>query len=195
MTKVSGFTLVEVLVALAAGSVLLAAVASIFVLQQQCFEAHEQKVELVQTARAAMDMIVREVRMAGFDPTGAGIEGISSTGSQLRIATDFRGAKRTEPPDGKTDDPNECILYVHDRKKALVCRNTGGGNQPFAEKIEAFTFTCLDDKGNPTTIAKHIRQVRVTIIARTDPEPRADKKDRRGYQLTSLITPINLACP
>ena len=65
-----GFTLVEVLIAMAIGGILLGAVVSTFVLQSKSYDVQEQMTEMVQTARAAMDMISREVRMAGYDPTG-----------------------------------------------------------------------------------------------------------------------------
>jgi type IV pilus assembly protein PilW len=192
-----GFTLVEVLIAMAAGTFLLAGVVSVFVLQHRSYDLQEQVAEMVQTTRAALDMVVREIRMAGFDPTGAGFDGISYNPSQLRIATDFRGAQPNDPPDGDFDDPNENILYCYDAKHCQIDRNTGGGNQPFAENIEEFAFQYLNAQGSPTTTTADIRQVRVTITARTvRPDPQyLENNGFRTYRLNSLVTPMNLACP
>jgi len=196
VTKAHGFTLVEVLISLAAGSILLSAVVSILVLQQQSYDVQDQAAEMVQTTRAALDMIAREIRMAGFDPTGAGFDGISYNPSHLCIAADFRGVLPNDPPDGDIDDPSERIIYCYEAKNLQIDRNTGGGNQPFAENIQEFVFTCLDAQGNPTTTPADIRQVRVTITGRTlRPDPHyCFNKGYRTYPLTSLITPVNLAC-
>ena len=191
-----GFTLVEVLIAMAIGGILLGAVVSTFILQSRSYDVQEQMTEMVQTARAAMDMIGREVRMAGYDPTGAGFEGIPYHGQQLQLLADLRGANPTDPPDGDTSDPNENIIYSYDADNLQIDRNTGGGNQPFAENIESFAFTYLDEDGCLTTNAAHIRQISVTITvraARPDPEY-APQGGYRSFTLASLITPANLAC-
>ena len=191
-----GFTLVEVLIAMAIGGILLGAVVSTFVLQSKSYDVQEQMTEMVQTARAAMDMISREVRMAGYDPTGAGFEGIPYHGAQLQLLADLRGANSTDPPDGDTNDPNENITYAYDSKNLQIDRNTGGGNQPFAEHIESFAFTYLDRDGHPTTTTADIRQIRVAITARAArPDPGyAAHGGYRTFTLASLITPVNLAC-
>jgi len=191
-----GFTLVEVLIAMAIGGLLLGAVISTFLMQSKSYDVQEQMTEVVQTARAAMDMISREVRMAGYDPTGAGFDGIPYHSAQLQLLADLRGANATDPSDGDTNDPNENITYVYDSKNLQIDRNTGGGNQPFAENIGAFAFAYLDKDGHPTTTTADIQQIRVTITARTA-KPDAEYSAHSGYRtftLASLITPVNLAC-
>jgi type IV pilus assembly protein PilW len=191
-----GFTLVEVLIAMAIGGLLLGAVISTFMMQSKSYDVQEQMTEVVQTTRAAMDMISREVRMAGYDPTGAGFDGIPYHVAQLQLLADLRGANSTDPPDGDTNDPNENIIYAYDAENLQIDRNTGGGNQPFAENIEAFTFAYLDGDGCPTTASDDIRQIRVTITARTA-KPDAEYSAHGGYRtftMASLMTPVNLAC-
>lgn len=191
-----GFTVTELLIAMAVGGVLFAAVVSTFVLQDKSYDVQEQVTEMVQTTRAAMDMIGREIRMAGYDPTGACFDGVPYSATQLQIGADLRGTKPNDPPDGDTDDSNENIIYSYDSKNLQIDRNTGGGRQPFAENIQAFSFAYLDRNGSPTTITADIRQIRVTITARTskrDPGYPANG-GYRTYTLTCLITPMNLAC-
>ncbi len=192
-----GFTLLEVLISLAAGSILLGAVVSTFVLHSKSYDVREQMTEMVQTARAAMDMISREIRMAGYDPTGAGFDAIPHDASQLQIRADIQGDKPDNPSDGDTNDSNENIVYSYDSKDLQIDRNTGGGRQPFAENIEAFTFAYLDQDGSPTAATGDIRQIRVTITARTArPDPQYSANGGyRTFTLTSLVTPMNLACP
>ena len=183
----SGFTLVELLIAMTIGLVILTALSSTFLMQRKIYNVQEQIVEMVQTARAAIDMMTREIRMAGYDPTGAGFAGIPYNSSQLQIVTDLDG-------NGNTTDSNENIIYTYDAANLQIDRNIGGGNQPFAEDIQSFTFDYLDSAGSATTITADIRQIRITITARTT-KADADYSANNGYRihtLTSLITPRNL---
>jgi len=193
--QVNGFTLVEVLIAMGLGGLLMTTVIGMFVAQRKSYEIQEQIAEMVQTARAAVDMLCREVRMAGFNPTGASFQGIPYHANELRILADLRGTNPHDPPDGDTDDPNEQITYVYDGKNKQIARNTGGGNQPFAENIEAFAFAHLDADGYPTVTSSQIRQVRVSITARTAKPDRSYARNGgyRKYTLTCLVTPVNLS--
>lgn len=192
----NGFTLIEVLIALAVGGLLMTAVLAIFIMQNNSYTRQEQMTQMVQTARAAMDMLGREIRMAGYDPTGAGFDGIAYSAGKLRLQADLRGDQPGDPPDGDTADPNEEITYRFDSVHLQIDRNTGGGNQPFAENIEEFTFDYFDREGRPTTVNSEIRQIRVRITARADrSDPRYGTNDGyRTYTLRSTITPPNLAC-
>jgi len=193
--QTNGFTLVEVLIAMGLGGLLMTTVIGMFIAQRRSYETQEQIAEMVQTARAAVDMLCREVRMAGFNPTGASFQGIPYHANELRILADLSGTNPHDPPDGDTDDPNEEITYVYDGKNKQIDRNSGGGNQPFAENIEAFAFVHLDGDGSPTVISAQIRQVRVSITARTANPDRsyAGNGGYRTYTLTCLVTPANLS--
>jgi type IV pilus assembly protein PilW len=193
--KESGFTLVELLIAMTIGLIILAALSSTFLMQRKTYDIQEQIVEMVQTARAAMDMMTREIRMAGCDPTGAGFDGITYDADQLEIKADMYETNNTGNPDGDTDDSNEHIKYTMDSDYPFeIRRNTGGGRQEFALNIQSFTFEYLDSAGNATTTTADIRQIRITIKARTS-KADADYSANNGYRthtLTSFITPRNL---
>ena len=201
--KERGFTLIELLIGMAVGLIVLGALASTFIIQSKSYDVQEQLAEMVQTARAAMDMISREVRMAGYDPSLAstGIVGIPWNTGQLQILADFRGDNNgppVDPPDGLPNDPNENVIYTYDATNDRIDRNTGSGAQPFAENIQAFTFQYLEADGVTTaTSSADIRQIRLTITARTSkPDPDYDLySGYRRYTLISVITPPNLDMP
>ena len=203
--KESGFTLVEMLIAMTIGLIILTALSSTFLMQRKIYDVQEQIVEMVQTARAAMDMMTREIRMAGYDPTGTmqrsdpistDFVGIPYNASQLQVVADLND-------DGETDGSNENIIYTYyDETSAYpyqIKRKTGNGYfQPFAENIQSFTFVYLEDDGvtEVTTSAENddIRQIRITITARTT-KADGDYSANGGYRthtLTSFITPRNL---
>ena len=166
-----GFTLIELLIAMALALVIITALSSTFISQRKTYAVQEQVSEMIQGARAAMDMMSREVKMAGFaptgydsqfetdptvaqtaskmqrtDPTAARFVGIPYDTTQLEIIADLNG-------DGETDgtatnnDANEEIIYTYDSANKQIDRNTGGGPQPFAENIQSFTFEYYDGAG------------------------------------------------
>ena len=199
-----GFTLVELLIAMTIGLIILTALSSTFLMQRKIYDVQEQVAEMVQTARAAMDMMTREIRMAGYNPTGAAFDGITYDADQLEIKADMYQTSDTGNPDGDTDDSNENIIYTYyDENSAYpyqIKRKTGNGDfVSFAENIEEFTFVYLKADGvtEVTTSAENddIRQIEITITARTA-RPDSDYSANGGYRtytLTSFITPRNLA--
>jgi len=183
----NGLTLIELLIAMALALVVIGALSGAFVSQRKAFNTQEQVSEMIQGARAAMDMISSEVKMAGYDPTRAGIVGIPYSSTQLEVRADLNG-------DGDTSDTHEDIIYTYDSGNKQIDRNTGGGAQPFAENIQSFTFQYLDSDGNATATAADIRQMEITITARTaKPDPDySTNSGYRTYTLTSYVTPPNL---
>ena len=196
--KEHGFTLVELLIAMTIGLIILTALSSTFLLQRDIYDDQEQIVEMVQTTRAAMDMMSGEIRMAGYDPkgtmqrsdpTGAKFVGIPYDANKLEIYADLNG-------DEDTDEPHEYIKYTMDSDFPFeIRRDTGGGRQEFALNIQSFTFDCLDSNGNLTTKTANIRRIKITITARTSKPDRnyTPNSGYRTYTLTSYITPRNLA--
>jgi len=194
-----GFTLTELLIAMALSGIILGTIAGTFIMQRKTYDIQEQITEMVQTARASIDMMSREIRMAGHDPTGAGFDGITYDADQLQIKVDIYKKNNTGDPDGDTLDSNENIIYKyydeHSKYPYQIKRKTGNGTfQPFAENIKEFKFDYLDSAGNATTTTPDIRQIRITITSRTaKPDPNySPNGGYRTYTLTSLITPRNL---
>jgi type IV pilus assembly protein PilW len=192
-----GFTLPELFIAMAIGLIIAAAATSSFIVQRRSFSLQEEVGEMVQSARAAMDIMSREIRMAGYDPTEAGFDGVTPNYATVcgslqagpRLLADLRGANPDDPPDGAPDDGNEDITYCYDADNLQITRNTGGGNQEFADNVQNVTFTYLDKDGNPTAVAADVKTVQLTITTRTSkPDPKyTDNDGYRTYTLTSTI--------
>ncbi len=184
-----GFTIVELLVALAISLILMGIAVKIFLVQQKAYSVQGQLSEMQQNIRAATDMIVRETKMAGYNPTGAIFNGITYNTSQLQILADLDG-------DGAATSTNEDITYSYDDTDSQIVRNIGSGNYAVAENIEVFTFSYLDANGTPTTTSADIRQIQIIITgrtAKTDPDlKRVDGVGYRNGTLTTFVTPENL---
>lgn len=181
--NVSGFTIIELLIAMAIGLIVLGALCSTFILQNKTYDVQEQVTEMIQSARGALDMMTRDIQMAGYNPTGASFDGITYSTAQLQVQSDLNG-------DGDTGDTDENIIYTYDAANFRINRNA----QPFVDNIQAFAFEYLNSAGTATTTTSDIRQIRVTIAARTE-KPDPDFGSNNGYRvftLKTVITPKNL---
>ncbi len=65
-SKSKGFTLIELLIAMAISGIVAGAIFTAFKSQQKSYLIQDQVAEMQQNLRAAMDIIARDVRMAGF---------------------------------------------------------------------------------------------------------------------------------
>ena len=180
-----GFTLVELLIAMVISLVVLTSLSSAFISQRKTYDVQEQITEMIQSTRGAIDIISREVKMAGYDPTGVGIVGIPYSAGQLEIRADLN-------VDGDTADFNETIIYTEN--SGMIEREEGGNTVTLAENIQSFLFQYYDIDGNATTTAADIRQIDITIITQTsklDPNY-GPNNGYRTYTLSSYVTPPNL---
>ncbi len=195
-TSCSGFTLIEMVIAFGLSLFTLSAIYVLYVNELQAQHVREDQLDMQQQARVVIDVISREVVMAGYDPMGVNIDDdptndflpVTYDPTRLKIQADLSG-------NGVIADANESITFIHDSATHTLRRNTGGGNQPFGENIESFVVQYFDDEGNPTTESRRIRQVEFLITARTErPDPNFLSNDGyRTVMLRSRLTPRNLS--
>lgn len=100
----TGFTLIELLVALSISSILIAGAFRMFTSQHKVYEVQSDVMEMQQGIRVAMDILVRDIRMAGFNSTIAlsnpiavnPVEaGIRSGTDSIAIQYQYNGVERT----------------------------------------------------------------------------------------------------
>jgi type IV pilus assembly protein PilW len=145
-----GFSLVELLVAMAITAVVMAAVFKIYTTQQDSYILQEQVAEMQQNLRTAKYIMTREIRMAGYDPTAAGAAFgfVSVYGDSINFTMDIT------VENGASSEPGENITYsVADGK---LERDEGTGNQVLVENVEAVGFAYAfdaDGDGNIDTSA------------------------------------------
>src|SRR6266498_2174515 len=157
LRNVTGFTLTELMVAMGIGMVVLAAVTTTFMAQAKFYNGQEQINEMQQNARGALDVIMRELKMAGYKPNGGTFDGVTYSTSQLRIQADL------VDNDGLTTGTNEDVIYSYDSANKQILRN----GQILADNIMAFTFGYYDANGASTSTSTNIRQVKIDITAET----------------------------
>jgi type IV pilus assembly protein PilW len=190
--KSAGFTLVELLVAIALLGVVMGAIYSIFNSQRKSYLAQEQITEMQQNLRVAMYMMTREIRMAGHDPSrGAGAAIITAAANQIRFTMDITGGEadgvdndgngaidEVGEGDGDVTDLNEDIAYLladadGDGDTDLVRNDQSiGNNRLVAANIEALDFVYLaadrTTLATPVATPAAIRSIQVSVVARAD---------------------------
>lgn len=218
--KDRGFTIVELLIAMAAGLIVLAAVYALFIAHNKHLANQEQRAEMQQNARIAMEMMVREIRMAGYNqttqtatqtaahtvsrctgittPSNAPCAGITNAASgRISFVADINGNGDTTA--GPTN-PNENITYdVYSSSGVQALgRTSNGSRQPVVEYVEYLKFDYYDgdDPGNITHNLANIRKIKITIVTRTARED-SDYTDANGhhhrhYTLSSFVAPRNI---
>lgn len=172
----AGFTLVELMVALAVGSIVMAAVMTAFLSQHNTYLAQGQVVEMQQNARVAMNMLELDIRSAGYDPNSlgaaiatAGIDPLTGVASTLTFTREK--GDPAPPGDLETISYNLVDAFATEGRNDGVVddlgRDDGDGSQPVAENISRLEFRYLDEDGNPTAVLNNIRSIQVSILVQS----------------------------
>jgi len=200
-----GFTLVELLITMLISGIIITSIYSAFQSQQNSYLAQDQVAEMQQNIRAGLEVMTREIRMAGYDPAGTANAGfVAATGPRLNFTQDITdNAGTATDGDGDCNDSNENITFGFSNANdantdgiadnvvplagaAPLGRNTGGGFQSIANNIAAieFYYTLADDSQTLTPAnPADIRIVQITILAR------AANADRNFTHGATYITP------
>lgn len=197
--RASGFTLMELLVSMSIGMVVLAALAKTFTVQSRQNTAEEQIAQMQGNARAALDLMVREIQMAKYNPAGTAFSsayGVTYSASELEVKADMNGDGTISTSSGSVED----IIYARDAVNNYITRKLGstGTAEIVADNITAFTFAYYDANGSAVTSSGNsgnIRKVTINITARTaKPDPSyTSNSGYRTYQISADITPPNMA--
>lgn len=186
--KNKGFTLIEILITMAITGIVSAAIFTAFQSQQKSYVVQENVAAMQQNLRAGMDIMVREIRMAGYDPT-------KNAGAKIEKAeSDLIYLTRDDNDDGDLNDSGEHIVFdLYDSSGIRVLGRTpsnneitiienptghfeASGHQPVSENIDALEFYYTLEDGSrslaPAT-PDDVRSVQITMLARVE---RADQK-------------------
>ena len=209
-----GFTLVELLIAVAISGIAMTAIYSTYRSQQKTYIIETQVAAMQQNLRAAMFYIERELRMAGCDPTGNAGAGIVTAGdSTIRFTMDITGGEndgKDNDNDGTTDESGEDVfadgdtLDTNEDITYALADNDGDGdmdlernNNLIAENIDVLNLVYLDANSTVLDMSvdspSDIRSIQVTVVARTG-QGDVDYSNSTSYtnrQGTEILAPQN----
>ena len=165
LTRNAGFTIIELLVSVLLTSIIMGAIYSVYRVQTHSAKAQEMRMEAQEYARSVLDMMVREIRNAAYNPISAssttctgGAAGppgvITATATSLRFTYDYRGSTEGSNPDGDCGDADEDITYTYTTGCAAglgdVTRN-GSGNPLTICNVTSFSLRYFKQDGTELT--------------------------------------------
>jgi type IV pilus assembly protein PilW len=161
-TRQKGFSLIELMVAMAIASVLMAGIYTFYHNQLKTHITQQEMVDMQQDARAAMYMMTREIRMAGYDP--------QNTGATIRTANVAEIAFDSDDNGNGDIGTNERFYYALNNGNGNLERGRWddlGNLNPVALNIDALNFVYLDNDGITASSLADIRSVQITLVARS----------------------------
>ena len=178
------FTLVELMVALAMATFFIMITMTLADVSTQSYRAQERVSNAQQSVRAALDMMVRDIRMAGYDPMSQSFGPTAGIGILTATATDFQYTADLNA-DQIDNGGRENIRYFYDAAMRRLRQQEGGATaQTFIENVSALNFTYLDVDGNPAATNDSIAMIVVTLSVQ-------DRNQQGGTFQRTLTTRIN----
>jgi prepilin-type N-terminal cleavage/methylation domain-containing protein len=220
--KEKGFTLVELMVAMAIGLVIMATIYASVNMAQRSATSVVRKVSTQQDARAVLDIMAMEIRMAGYNPKYAkatwanGLaaplcsamtlisvnKGIQvATANKLVIVMDLNGSGII------ADADNEYIMYEYNGvdtiNRSMNCIAASaflGGNTDSTTQVRNADagvplFQYFDRTGGAAASILDIRRIRITIVADTKTaDSLSSKKPKRMIYSTDVMVKNHVLC-
>ena len=185
MKNNKGFTIVELLVAMAISLIVMGSIYSVYQSQQRSYVVQEQVAVMQQNLRAGMTMLTRDIRMAGYDPTVS-----YSVGITLANADELEFARVNDA----WDDTDTIEYRLSDNDLFRVINDA---DQLVAENIDALDFVYLDANraviADPNSFPETISSIQVTIVAKTGKGDPEYVNNDSYYNQQDLGTPIYTA--
>jgi len=194
----NGFTLIELMIAMAIFGIASAALYASYQAQQHSYHTQEQVADMQQNLRAALFFIDRDIKMAGYDPRQKAEA--ASNGNNIASVAEFRFA-RDNDGDGVVQN-GEFVRYAltndadgdghADGAPCHLGRETGiapsnSGLEPVADNIDAMELLYHLADGTVTTNPANpedIRSIEISLLVRTD-------ETIRGYIDTATYFPAS----
>lgn len=127
-----GVTLIELLIALVISGIIVAAIYRMFVAQTRSYTVQDQVAEVQQNVRNAMELLVRDIRMAGFDDDKLNSLGedihppaaiINAAANSIMVSYEYNVARRDVTYSLDASDPNNIKLVRTQDQNGVVDRD------------------------------------------------------------------------
>ena len=192
-----GFTLVEMVLALAISTIVLAAVYSVFTIANKNFTTQNAAANVQQNLRSAIGLMARDIRHAGLDPSGSDNFGITyASQSKIRFTMD---SEIGGVFNGIVDEANwEEITYDFQGDQIMqtlyeTVTTSTADTAALISNIKEVKFKYYDsentDLGEPGTNNDILADIRTVEILVTHWEPAGrDKRHGRDKMVSRTLT-------
>lgn len=200
-----GVTLIELLIVLVMSAFVIAGIYRLFIAQTRAYTVQDQVVEVQQSIRSAMEILLRDLRMAGFDS--------DNVGSKIIIANPIIAGDHQVSVSYEYDNTTQhTVTYSREVATKRLLRqltttkddgsSVAGPQEALLENVEALVFTYGVDTNNDGGLDSWVSageigmgkvvSVRVVLTAKPD-QTNPDVKDWISPRtLTSAVTLRNL---
>ena len=220
MKKNNGVTLIELLIVMVIAAILVGGIYSLFMTQQRSYTVQDQVTGVQQDARAALTILARDIRMAGFwvgAGSGSGFDGVAIHGLYNYAVVDDNGG--TSSPDGITlvtaaeavstvqavdgstitlqnlgsfDTEDNKYVTFEDEKKLYEIQNTTSAPNPTIQ-VNGTPLRHLDDFGAQAYLVKAITyKVEDNALTR-DENTGAGAQPLVGDGVTTIVEDLQFA--
>ena len=181
-----GFTAVEMLVSLAILSITLGSIYSLYMSFIRTCTKEGVKINVQQGVRSSLDMMIRDIRLAGLDPMGTDDFGIIAVTPRRILFTADRDM------DGELDDADatfviddsdmEFMAYEYDGNSSvrMSLYKADGSleiSDTMVENVTDLSFAYFNSEANTTSVVDDIRTVEIRMTIQK-PSGRDDQVSR-----------------
>lgn len=194
MTGCGGFSLIELVVGLAIASIAMMAVVGVFTTLTRSYTTQTASAGLQQKARASLDYMAQNIRMAGLNPkrlSGAGIISADAESIEFSLDRNLNGAMEN------TDE--EHIRFSFDPADRQIDEElyVGWDNEskhPLVGDVTDLTFNYFDQNGDLLDAAPDVADIRtVEIFVTVQQRPGRERRPvRRTYSSRVICRNLGL---
>jgi len=169
-SEADGFTVTELVLALAMMMMVMAAMVSLLISLNRSYTTQNVTAGVQQVTRAGINIMARDIRMAGLNPLKMNQIGIlEASVDKIRFQHDVNGNGTIE------SDQDEDIAYLLNRNHQLIRQKDGNArsNKSLINHVEDLTFKYVDREDEKTSILEDIQSVEISLMVR---EPAGNNK-------------------
>lgn len=198
-----GFSLLELLIVLGVFTFIVGGIFSNLSQSQTRYQFEQEVAEVQQSARNAVDIMERDIKLAGFPKSTYYDSTLNWTSANSnRVAAGFITITATSlgfEADVEEDSIVELVQYRLNNgvlERSAVDKPVGGGTpasvwQTLANNVTALTFTYLDSTGAVTTDASMVKRVQIELSMNTTNVDPQNKTKRRTISIQTLASVRN----
>ena len=180
-SEADGFTVAELVLALAMMMMVMAAMVSLLISLNRSYTTQNVTAGVQQVTRAGINIMTRDIRMAGLNPLKINQIGIlEASVDKIRFQHDANGNGTIE------SDQGEDIAYLLNRNHQLIRQKDGNtrSNKSLINHVEDLTFKYVDREDEETGILADIQSVEISLMVR---EPAGNNKSISRTYSTRVI--------
>ena len=162
-SKSGGFTVTELVLALAIMMIVISAMVSLLISLNGAFVVQNVTAGVQQVTRSGINIMTRSIRMAGLNPLKINRIGIlQASVSKIRFQQDANGSGTIEL--GKNED----IAYLLNDRQQLIRQKDGNArsNRSLIDHVKTLTFRYFDRDNEETNILDDIHTVEISLTIR-----------------------------